>query len=880
MREFTRWFVAGLAALSAGTGLAGPAPFDLAGPTLEARVTRGAATLPIGEVPSLAAGDRLWIKADLPETQSAQYLMVVAFLRGSTNPPPSNWFYRCETWAGKCAQHGLTVTVPADAQQVLVFLAPRTGGDFNTLVGAVRARPGIFVRASQDLNQAMLDRSRLRVYLADLDALRLADSEQLKQAATLMARSLAIKVNEKCLDRIPALQAPCLMDGDESLIMNDGHSTSIVEALTAGPANDLAMEASYTPQLGYGYYSPYLASMLDIARLLGSFTTAQYQYIPALALPQSERLALSLNAAPSFQNPKSVLVVALPAVEGPQLPPLHAVDPQQLYCARRNSLVLPVEGAPLVFSTAYAHDLKLRLAGDDGQSIELPAVADAAQGGFLVTTAGVSGAALGDRVHGSLHGSWGFEPYDGPKFQLVNTRSEDWRLPDQERSALIVGRENTIHLQAVSVSCVDQIMLRDPAGKEFKPEWKSVQPGEVELKLPLQDAQPGPLTLLVGQYGEAGPEPIALQAFAEAAHIDGFTLHSGDATGLLQGTRLDEVASLNVRGIVFAPGPLSVNHGGDALLMIAQDPQAAAALPQGVTGGAQVRLKDGRALEARATVDAPRPSVALISASVQLPASARDGNVQLGDPAELPQDARLVFSVRAREPASFAYDERIEVATTDESATTTLSLAAGSITLERSTVAVAVLDPAVAFGRSVFGPLKFRVTLAGSIGDWQPIATLVRLPVLTDLRCPSTPELACKLSGANLFLIDSLSADDDFSHPVPVPDGFPGNTLPIPQPTDGHLFLRLRDDPAVVNPVNVQVVALPPSPEELARAEQRHAAATRTPPQVPPPVPPPALAADATASASAPAPEAATPPTSAPPASVSASLHPPIDVPR
>jgi hypothetical protein len=866
MRDFTPWFAAGVAALAASTGLAGPAPFDLAGPTLEARVTRGAATLPIGEVPSLAAGDRLWIKADLPETQSAQYLMVVAFLSGSTNPPPSKWFYRCETWSGKCSQQGLTVTVPADAQQVLVFLAPRTGGDFRTLVGAVQARPGVFVRASQDLNQAMLDRSRLRVYLSDLNALRVADSEQLKQAATLLARSLAIKVNEKCLDRIPALQAPCLMDGDESLILNDGHSTSIVEALTAGPANDLAMEASYTPQLGYGYYSPYLASMLDIARLLGSFNTAQYQYIPALALPQSERLALSLNAAPSFQNPKSVLVAALPAVEGPQLPPLHAVDPQQVYCARKNSLVLPVEGAPLVFSTAYAHDLTLRLAGDDGQSIELPAVADAAQGGFVVTTSGVSGAALGSSVHGSLHGSWGFEPYEGPKFQLLNTHSEDWRLPDQERSALIVGRENTIHLQAGSVSCIDQIMLRDPAGKEFKPEWKPVQPGEVELKLPLQEAQPGSLTLLVGQYGDAGPEPVALQAFAEAAHLDGFTLHSGDATGLLQGTRLDEVASLYFRGIAFAPGQMSVNHGGDALQMIAQDPQAAAALPQGVTGGAQVRLKDGRALDARVTVDAPRPSVALISASVQLPPAAHDGSVQLGDPAELPQDARLVFSVRAREPATFAYDERIEVATTDESATTTLSLAAGSIMLERSSVAVAVLDPAVAFGRSVFGPLKFRVTLAGSIGDWQPIATLVRLPVLTDLRCPSTPELACKLTGANLFLIDSLSADSDFRHPVPVPDGFPGNTLPIPQPTDGHLFLRLRDDPAVVNPVNVQVVALPPSAEELARAEQRHAAATSQPP------PAPAAAAAQSAPAAttqmsappAPVPQAPAPPASAP----------------
>jgi len=41
------------------------------------------------------------------------------------------------------------VTVPKDAQQVLVFLAPDTSGGFTTLRKAVRAVPGIFVRASQ-----------------------------------------------------------------------------------------------------------------------------------------------------------------------------------------------------------------------------------------------------------------------------------------------------------------------------------------------------------------------------------------------------------------------------------------------------------------------------------------------------------------------------------------------------------------------------------------------------------------------------------------------------------------------------------------------------------------------------------------------------------
>jgi hypothetical protein len=155
-----------LAAVLVATAHAGPAPFDLAGPGLDVDVTRGALTLPVTRVPTLSAGDRLSIRPLLPSTQSAHYLLVTAFLRGATNPPPEGWFFKCKTWTRQCVHDGLTITVPQEAQQVLVFLAPQTGGDFKTLVDAVRGRPGAFVRASQDLNQAALDRSRLENYLA------------------------------------------------------------------------------------------------------------------------------------------------------------------------------------------------------------------------------------------------------------------------------------------------------------------------------------------------------------------------------------------------------------------------------------------------------------------------------------------------------------------------------------------------------------------------------------------------------------------------------------------------------------------------------------------------------------------------------------------
>jgi len=842
----------------AGVAVAGPAPFDLAGPFLDVTISRGAVTLPASEVPNLAPGDRIWIKADLPPTQSVHYLLVAAFLRGSTNPPPDAWFFPCKTWTGKCASDGLTITVPQDAQQLLVFLAPQTGGDFKTLMGAVRGRPGAFVRTSQDLNQAALDRARLERYLATIRRLNDADPTKVAQVAPLLARSLAIKVDDKCLDRAPALQAPCLMLGQESLILNDGHSTSIVEALTSGPGADLAMEASYTPQLNYGYYSPYVASLLDIARIFESFGTAQYQYIPALSSERDGRLALTLNTAPSFHNPKSVLVAALPAVEQAQLPPLHAVDPKEIYCARRDALVLPVEGAPLVFSTRFAHDVTLTLTGPDGKTVALPAVADAAQGGYVVDTAGLGSLNFGDSVDASLRGQWGFDTYEGPHFRLMNARDRHWELATGDAAALIVGRQDTVHLHADSVSCVDGIMLKDPAGKELKVDWKPVKPNELEVKLPLQDTRPGDVTLLVAQYGVAEPQTVPLQAFSEAGRFDGFVMHAGDFRGTLTGSRLDEVASMTLQNVNFVPGELTSRAGSDELPMVAQDPQAAAGLKADRTITAKVTLLDGRTLPVSAVVDTPRPRVSLIGKNVQPSVSDAQSNIQLSDAAELPQDAALVFSIRAQSPTAFAHDETVEVATDDETSATTLNFANGGLTLENSQVAVARLDPSKAFGPSSFGTLKFRVTAKGLPSDWQPLAALVRLPALKGLKCPATPDLACQLSGANLYFIDSIAADAGFTHAVAVPDGFLGDALPVPHPVSGPLYIKLRDDPHVVNSTLLTVQQLPP-PADAERAEARHSALQTDAAAAPggpanatpaPPAPGPAAAADGTATLS------------------------------
>ncbi len=841
------WLSAAAAWFGACAVHADPAPFDLAGPAIEVKVTRGSRVLPIAEVPNLSAGDHLWVKADLPDSQSAPYLMVVAFLRGSTNPPPTSWFLRCDTGARSCAD-GLHAIVPAGAKQVLLFLAPRTGGDFKSLMNAVRGRPGAFVRASQDLNQATLDRARLERYLAAVRELERTDPRRLKEAAPLLARSLAIKVDEKCLGRIPELQAPCLMDGQNSLILDDGHSTSIVQALAAGPAAELAMDASYAPQLNYGYYSPYVASVFDIARILDSFHTANYQYIPALGSQSAERLSLSLNTPPSFHDPKSVLVAALPAVEDPQPPPLHAVDPQGIYCARKDSLVLPVEGAPLVFSTDFAHDMKLHVSDADGREVDLPARADARRGGFVVDTAALEPHGPNQRMRATLRGVWGFDEFEGPAFELVNSRVQSWRLPANEAGAVVVGRDEVVHLQADDVSCIDGFMLRDPDGKEMKIEWQPVHHDEVELKLPLKQASPGALTLLVSQYGEAQPQSVPLQAFAEAARLDSLTLHAGDTQAVLKGSRLDEVSSLGIKGAALAPVRLESAQGADQLVLAMANPADAAAFRAGESATAKVQLNDGRTLTLRAVIDAPRPRAVLLGRSVQLSAADAASRIELSDPGILPQDATLTFSVHMEYPAAFSADLSIEVAAADGDVVAPLNVANGAVTLENSAVAIASLDPLRLFGRGVFGPLRFRVTGARGAGDWQPLVTVVRLPALEKLQCPATAELACKLSGSGLFLIDAVAGESDFARPVRVPDGYPGRALPVPHPTNGRLFVRLRDAPDIVNAAVLAVSPLPvpadgtASTSDPARAGSPPPTSDPAPAGAPPPTSDPAPA--------------------------------------
>jgi len=778
--------------------------FDLKGPRIEMKVTRNGKPLPISDVPNLQAGDRIWIHPDFPEDQSARYLLIVAFLRGSTNPPPENWFTRSESWNKQVRQEGIVVTVPQDAQQALLFLAPETGGDFSTLRNTLRGRPGVFVRASQDLNQASLDRSRLEKYLGDVKVISDADPKALREHSVLLARTLGIRLEQQCFDRPVEEQAFCLTQHTDNLVLDDGHSQSMVAALTSGPNSDLIGAVSATSLAGGGFYSAYVGAVVDLARVMASVHTASYVYIPALALPQKEQMNLKLNNPPSFRKPMSVIVVGLPAVEAAQLPPLRAVNPEQIFCLQKSSLVLPVEGAPLVFSGEIAHDFVLRVQNKNGDAIDLPARPDAASGGFLIDTHTVGAAKLDPEVTATLRGAWGFEAYEGPNFRLRTSRPTHWSIPALEQTALIVGREDVIHLQSEGAVCVDAVRVQDSQGRDLKTTWKLTKPDELEIKVPLKDQPAGAMKMELKQFGLNKPDELPLQAYSEAAHLEGFTINAGDRQGVLKGTRLDEVARFELSGIHFVPAKLARANEKDELHLAAADPAPAAALQPEEKLVARVTLKDGRVLELPTTVEAPRPKVTLASKSVQL--GSTPSTLSLGSQDELPLDGEISFLLKTEIPEKFARTEKIEVATEDESFNTTLSLADGTLVLRDAENVLAVLDPRKAFGPSAFGPLRFRPVQAdGTKGDWQALATLVRVPTIKEIHCPESPDKACQLSGANLFLIDSVASDPEFTHTTPVPTGFIDSTLSVQHPNGATFYVKLRDDPSMVNTVTLAV---------------------------------------------------------------------------
>ncbi len=879
------------------------ARFDLPGPKIDIRVTRNGILLPIASVPNLQPGDQIWLHPDLPPTQSVHYLLIAAFLRGTTNPPPDDWFTRIETWKKEVREEGVTITVPAEAQQAILFLAPETGGDFSTLRSAVKGRPGIFVRASQDLTEAGFEQGRIEKYLAAMKKVPPGDPKALQEHSDLLARTLNLRPNPDCFKRPLDQQYNCLTQTGNQTLLDDGHAQTVAAALSNGPGSDLINQASYTQLAGGGTYSAYVGAIVDLVRLTSGLHTAKYQYIPAIAFPTNdataESLDLRLNTPPSFNNPKSVIVIGLPAVQKTVPPPLRPVNPNRISCLLDPHVALPIEGAPLVFSTAFAHDIVLHLNTPTNQDI--PLTPDAFQGGLVIAPdsparheltstdppgtppAPASSAKVDStdskpetNVTGTIQGSWGFDHFTGPTLPLQQTPGGGWHIVSGKSGGLdpetlIVGHPNHLQLQATGTACVQSVTL-EPS--DAKVEWKlahadkdsrkpdltaSPEPIDVSLTLP-RETPPGSIHLIVRQFGSPDPEIVGATAFVEPARIDTLQLHSGDTTAVLTGVSLDQVKSVTLKDMTYTPGTPSpevtpANSDGKSITLNLPADAKPPTLRPSEKLTAEVHLRDGRTLPVSALVLPARPAVTILSRRVSKPSAT---SIELGTENDLALGSQLVFFLKSKNP--FPRTETVEIAAQSEDLTdtlhTTLNVPNGSLVLEDTHTVLATFDPLKTFGPSTFGPFRLRpIGPDGTTGDWIPLATIVRLPTFTTLVCPADPAADCTLNGSALYLVDTLSLDKDCTTPIKVPEGFVETSLAVPHPAASTqpvvLYLHLRDDPTTAQQVTLPIQPDTPLPPPPAKG------------RVPKPAPP-STAAGPTPAVTEPQPPPATPPVTTP----------------
>ena len=69
-----------------------------------------------------------------------------------------------------------------------------------------------------------------------------------------------------------------------------------------------------------------------------------------------------------------------------------------------------------------------------------------------------------------------------------------------------------------------------------------------------------------------------------------------------------------------------------------------------------------------------------------------------------------------------------------------------------------------------------------------------------------------------------MSGNSQFADAVQVPEGFLGQALPVPHPSAGALYLKLRDNPQIINPITLTAQELPAPALDPERAQARRSA--------------------------------------------------------
>ncbi len=893
-----------------------PARFDLTGPKIDVRVTRGGTTLPIAQVPNLLGGDKIWVKADLPDTQSNHLLLIVAFLRGTTNEPPDEWFTEIDTWDKKSVE-GTLITVPNDAQQAIMFVAPETGGDFKTLRSAVKGKPGLFIRADVDLNEASFEQQRIERYLAQMKTVPATDADAIKDHSTKLASTLSLKPDDKCLKLPVDQQVNCLTQSSAPVLLNDGHGKSIAEAVSSGPGSDFINTASLTQSAGGGLYSAYVGAVVDLVHIVSMLKTAQYQYIPAISFPQDATLNLKLNAPPSFHNPMTVIVIGLPAIQKAVPPPMHAADAKHITCLPQPKWTLQIAGAPLVFSTAYAHDLVLHL-NRTGDAADIPLTPNAYEGGLTEAPEGqhkpiaalkfqqagdglkkaeVKDASPSDlTVTGTVRGYWGFDAFEGPTLTLQQNASKEWNAVGDTQ--LLAGQDNHLTLKSDGIACVEKIALSSDKGKDVEVAFTA--PGSKPAAAPkggkgtkddkdnkdkksdadkkeaksAEAKKPAPAAKSADKDDPAAKNELALDVPLKTVEPGSYSLaikqygasdvqkvpltayNSGVDLGDIKIHKGDNETVLTGKDL---SNVVSVQMGGQTFTPAGEgnsDTQIHLASKSGVTpedgSDAVVKLKDGRTMTVNVSAEAARPGLKLVSMKAE--PTKEDGTlpVTLGAKEDIALNSKLTFVVATED--AFPRTQTIEVATAGEALKTKLALADNTLVLQDEHTAVATLDPLKAFGQSAFGKLQMRPVAAdGTTGEWTPLGVLVRAPAISSVDCSDKAAGMCTVTGKNLFLVQTFGNAKDFAKKTDTPTGFADSSIKVPAPTDGAtLYLKLRDDAG-----NLASISLPTTPS----APQAPAAPTApsTPQATSAPSAPSAL--EAPAAPEAPAPKATAAPT-------------------
>jgi hypothetical protein len=246
----------------------------------------------------------------------------------------------------------------------------------------------------------------------------------------------------------------------------------------------------------------------------------------------------------------SVLVAALPAVERSTPPTLRTPDAAVVHRTAQSPWVLPVEGDALVYSTRFAHDVRLEGQRSDGTAFSVPARADAPRGGFVIE--GGADLTVDESTPAKLVGQWGFDAFTGPTFHLASPRTRGigrsrrriapaW-WPDAKRvigaqgeGACLFGH-STHRQQRPRSSGALRAQRRSPMGTAIAVGGR---------------ARGGPVTLHFTDQGGVESAPVTLTAFQEPSRIDRAHLHVGDRAVTVDGQGLAQLASLEAGGFRF-----------------------------------------------------------------------------------------------------------------------------------------------------------------------------------------------------------------------------------------------------------------------------------------------------------------------------------------